>query len=181
MRFRCFAFLTGGWPRYHLSCAIASWGSWHAASPALHFNAMAEGLCQVSSPHPHGPHNVATEPPDANSTHGRSFSANCPHREGTHSISKLRADAMCTDNCSVAKCSYRMTELHTYPVTNLMAMIQMRSPGGGHCDALMHSHVTWECLFGSNWRLASQTRVADGLKPRQGTWKESEALSKLSS
>lgn len=44
-------------------------------------------------PHPVDPHNVATEPPDADSTHGRSLSANCPHREGTHSILKLQADA----------------------------------------------------------------------------------------
>lgn len=137
MRFRCFAFLTGGWPRYHLSCAIASWGSWHAASPALHFNAMAEGLCvKCRPPILMAPTTLQPSLQMHNSTHGRSLSANCPHREGTHSIFKLRADAMCTDSCSVAKCTYRTTELRTYPVTNLMAMIQMRSPGWGHCDAM---------------------------------------------
>lgn len=82
--------LTGGWPRHLLSCAIVSQ---HTASQALlAFMPWRRFVSSVVG-RVGGPHNVATEPLDAYSTHGRSLSANCPHREGTHSIFKLQADA----------------------------------------------------------------------------------------
>lgn len=83
-----------------------------AARSCIHAMAAVCIKCRAPS---RGPHNVAMEPPDAYPTHGRSLSANCPHREGTHSIFKLHADACAAILrtkyiFSVAKCAHRTTE-----------------------------------------------------------------------
>lgn len=73
----CLCHLTGGKPRYHLSYAIVSC---NAASLALHSMPRRRFVSSVVR-HLAAPHNVATEPQDAHSIHGRSLSANYPHRE----------------------------------------------------------------------------------------------------